>query len=510
MTHAHLAPCPFRTALLTPAEMADADQAAIRSGTTGVALMEAAGAAVANAIGERWSKRPVSILCGPGNNGGDGFVAARHLQAAGWPVRLSLLGQADTLADDAAYHFRLWSGPVEPLSPDSLHDAELVVDALFGAGLSRPVSGIAASVLATVRERKLPVCAVDVPSGVDGATGAVLGVAAAAELTVTFFRKKPGHLLLPGRALCGELIVADIGIPDAVLAATPPVTHENSPELWASEFPFPDMHGHKYQRGHALIVGGPSMTGAARLAALACARAGAGLVTVAAPAAVWHIYAGALTGALVQALPSSNALDETLADERKNVVVMGPGAGVSDTTRRQVLQVLAARRSVVLDADAITVFANDPQNLFKAIVGPCVLTPHAGEFGRIFSASGHKLDDARKAAADSGAIVVFKGADTVIAAPDGRATINANAPPYLATGGTGDVLAGLIAGLMAQGMDAFHAACAAVWLHGLAADMFGPGLIAEDLPVMMPRALRRLMRSVGKQHWHGHGIQQRP
>jgi NAD(P)H-hydrate epimerase len=356
-----------------------------------------------------------------------------------------------------------------------------------------------------VAERKLPVCAVDVPSGVDGASGAVLGAAAAADLTVTFFRKKPAHLLLPGRRLCGELVVADIGIPDTVLADVPPNTYENDSELWGSVFPFPDIQGHKYGRGHALIVGGSIMTGAARLAAMACARAGAGLVTVAAPAAVWPVYAGALTSTLVQPIPAGDHLDEVLADQRKNVVLIGPGAGASDSTKRQVRQVLEAGRSVVLDADAITVFADDPQSLFKAIKAPCVLTPHAGEFARLFATSGNKLADARKAAALSGAVVVLKGADTVIAAPDGRAAINANAPPTLATGGTGDVLAGLITGLMAQGMEAFHAACAAVWLHGLAASLFGPGLVADDLPALIPRALRRLMRSMGKQDGHRHG-----
>jgi NAD(P)H-hydrate epimerase len=494
----------FRNALLTPAEMARADQAAIRSGTTGVALMEAAGAAVANAIGARWSKRPAVVLCGPGNNGGDGFVAARHLLEAGWPVKVCLLGKVDSLTGDAASHYRLWKGAVEPLSIECLEGAALVVDALFGAGLSRPIGGIAASVLTALAERKLPVCAVDVPSGVDGASGAVLGMAAPADMTVTFFRKKPAHLLLPGRVLCGELVVADIGIPDTVLEEAPPATVENGLESWGSVFPVPDIRGHKYGRGHALVVGGHTMTGAARLAALACARAGAGLVTIAAPAAVWPVYAGSLTSTLVVPLPTDDSLDGVIADQRKNVVLIGPGAGVSDTTRRQVEQVLAARRSAVLDADALTVFADDPQCLFHAIGAPCVLTPHAGEFARLFETSGNKLGDARRAAALSGAIVVLKGADTVIAAPDGRAAINANAPAYLATGGTGDVLAGLITGLMAQGMEAFQAACAAVWLHGLAADLFGPGLIADDLPAMIPRALRRLLRSVGKQDRYGH------
>jgi NAD(P)H-hydrate epimerase len=485
--------------------MAIADQAAIEAGVSGVALMEAAGAAVANAIAARWCRRPVTVLCGPGNNGGDGFVAARHLQSAGWPVRVGLLGACDTLSGDAAYHAKLWQGKIDPLSAELPQDTGLVIDALFGAGLSRPVTGIAADLLGTISERGLPVCAVDVPSGLDGDSGLVRGVAAAADMTVTFFRKKPGHILLPGRMLCGELIVADIGIPATVLSRVAPDLYENSPELWGPSFPWQQVQGHKYQRGHVLIIGGPFMTGAARLAALACARIGAGLVTVAAPIEAWPVYAGALTGIMVQPVQSPENLSTVLADERRNVLLLGPGAGVSETTRQQALQALASRRSVVLDADAITVFAPEPQSLFRAIKGDCVLTPHAGEFGRIFAHEDNKLRSARTAARLSGAIIVLKGADTIIAAPDGRAAINANAPPYLATGGTGDVLAGLIAGLMAQGMEAFHAACAAVWLHGLAADMFGPGLIAEDLPNMIPRALRRLMRSVGKQHGHGHG-----
>jgi len=483
-------------ALLTPAQMGVADQLAIKGGVHGVALMEAAGAAVANAVAQRWRKCPVLVLCGPGNNGGDGFVAARHLGLAGWPVRVGLLGDRRLLSGDAAYHAAQWKGPVEQIAVEMLDDAKLVIDALFGAGISRPLAGVAADLLNTVVARGLPLCAVDVPSGLDGASGEVLGMAPRADLTVTFFRPKPGHLLMPGRALCGELVVADIGIPDGVLATVRPDTFHNQPALWGNRYPWPAMDGHKYQRGHALVIGGQLMTGAARLAARAAARVGAGLVTIAAPAAVWPIYASASLSIMVQAIRESGTIEDILSDPRKNAIVVGPGAGVLDITRKHALQALASKRAVVLDADAISVFGSDPEALYNAIAGPCVLTPHEGEFNRIFATRGNKLERARRAAAQSGAVVVLKGTDTVIAAPDGQAIINDNAPPELATGGTGDVLSGFIAGLMAQGMEPFLAAAAAVWLHGESARRFGPGLVSEDLPECLPRVLRRLKSSM--------------
>lgn len=469
-----------------------------------MALMEAAGSAVANAVAGRWTKRPALVLCGPGNNGGDGFVAARHLLQAGWSVSLGLLGSKEMLMGDAARQADLWPGTIQPLSMDLLDGKALVIDALFGAGLSRPLSGVAAQLIQAIAERKIPVCAVDVPSGLDGASGQVLGVAAPAEITVTFFRKKPGHLLMPGRLLCGKIELADIGIPASVLKAIAPATFENSPKLWLNAYPWPQLDTHKYRRGHVLVVGGPIMTGAARLSAMAAARVGAGLVTVAAPESAWSVYANALTSVMVQPFNDAHQFADILADERKNALVIGPGAGVSAITQAYVLAALATTRAVVLDADAISVFAPHPEKLFGAIKGPCVLTPHEGEFGRLFSAQGNKLDRARTAAKQSGAIVVLKGADTVIAASDGRAIINTNAPPELATGGTGDVLSGLIAGLMAQGMDAFYAAATAVWLHGQAATLFGPGLVSEDLPQVLPRVLRRLKRLVGQQNGYGH------
>jgi NAD(P)H-hydrate epimerase len=479
-------------ALLTPIQMGQADRAAEAAGGSGDAMMEAAGAAVAVSMGGRWSMRPVTVLCGPGNNGGDGFVAARHLQAACWPVKVALLGDRETLRGEAAHAASLWDGDVVPLTPQCLDGAGLVVDAMFGAGLSRPLEGQALEMVETLKARKIPICAVDVPSGLDGATGRVLGAAAAAELTVTFFRKKPGHLLYPGRGLCGELVVAPIGTPTSVLDAIAPHTWENGPDLWLDRYPWPQAESYKYTRGEVLILGGEAITGASRMTTEAASRAGAGMVTLAAPTAVWNIYATALTNAIVRRFDGLVAWEALLADKRRNVIALGPGAGVGAATRAFVLAALATKRATVLDADALTSFAEAPADLFSAIEGPCVMTPHAGEFMRLFHVDGDKLERTRAAAQTSGAVVLLKGPDTVIAAPDGRAIVNSNAPPELATGGSGDVLTGIIAGLMAQGMAPFEAAAAGVWLHGAAAASFGIGLVAQDLPNLLPRVLQKL------------------
>ena len=486
---------PGDLALLSVAEMYAADAAAIEAGTPGLALMENAGRAVAHAITRRWAPRPVSVLCGPGNNGGDGFVVARLLEAAGWPVRLGLLGSRDRLTGDAAAMAARWAHPVEPLDPALLEGAPLVVDALFGAGLSRALDGPARALAEASVERGLACVAVDMPSGIHGDTGAPLGRCFDATLTVTFGRRKCGHLLLPGRQRAGDLVVADIGIPLAVIDALDIRVHENDPLLWRARLPRPRPGDHKYSRGHALVVGGDGAhSGAARLAARAALRAGAGLVTVHAPDAALPVYAAQLTAVMVG---SRAALDEALADERKNALLIGPGCGVTAATREQTLRALGAGKRCVLDADALTAFEDDPAALFAALGPEAVLTPHEGEYRRLFSRQGDKLARARAAAAACGAVVVLKGADSVIAAPDGRAAINANAPPTLATAGAGDVLAGLILGLAAQDMPAFEAAAAAVWLHGAAAAAFGPGLIAEDLAEMLPGVLRTVLEQGG-------------
>ena len=480
----------MNTELLTVAQMAAADSAAIAGGVSGEQLMEAAGTAIAVAIRERWTPRPVSVLCGPGYNGGDGFVVARLLADAGWAVRLALLGERERLAGAAAIMAARWGGPIEPLDASSLDGAEMVVDGLFGAGLGRPLDGVAKL---TVEAIAVDCVAIDTPSGVHGDSGAVWGAAAQAKLTVTFFRRKPGHLLMPGRTLCGEILVADIGIPEAVLGDIAPTNHANGPALWGAAFPWPGPTGHKYSRGHAVVVGGGiETTGAARLAARAALRAGAGLVTLACPPGALIVYAQTLEEVMTRAIAEPGGFDELLADARKNAVLIGPGNGVGETTRKRVLASLAAQKACVLDADALTSFESQRSELFNALSSPCILTPHEGEFARLFAPEGDKPSRARAAAAESGAVVLLKGADTVIAAPDGRLAINDNAPPELATAGAGDVLAGIAVALLAQGMTAFDAACAAAWLHGEAATLFGPGLIAKDICETLPKALASL------------------
>ncbi|MCH8098495.1 MAG: NAD(P)H-hydrate dehydratase [Proteobacteria bacterium] len=491
--------------------MGRADATAIAAGTPGEVLMEAAGGAVASEIRSRWRPCPSVVLCGPGNNGGDGFVIARHLAEAGWDVVVALLGSTDRLKGDAALNARRWKGEVMGLAPSVLDGRALVVDALFGAGLARPLAGQALATIEAingeaVNDRQLPCVGVDTPSGIDGDSGEVLGAAPQCVLTVTFFRKKPGHLLLPGRLLAGEVVLADIGIAESVLEAIGPRTFENLPALWRHLLPWPRPEDHKYSRGHVIVGGGAEMTGAARLAAAAALRAGAGLVTIASPPEVVPVYAVSMPGVLTVPVDDEQAFAALLADRRRNAVLLGPGTGVNEATRSRVLAALGAGKRVVLDADALTVFADKPGDLFAAIAGAiagnCVLTPHEGEFARIFPGlggekAGGKLARARAAAAISGAVVLLKGADTVIASPGGRAAINANAPATLATGGAGDVLAGLIIGLMAQGMAPFEAASAAAWIHGEAASAFGPGLIAEDLAGLVPGVLARLEEGAG-------------
>ncbi|MDQ2861466.1 MAG: NAD(P)H-hydrate dehydratase [Pseudomonadota bacterium] len=483
---------PGEHALLTSAEMDSSDRLAAGSQSRAGALMEATGSAVAVAIEARWPIRPVTVLCGPGNNGGDGFVAARHLSSTGWPVTVALMGSRGALSGDAAHAASLWTRPIAPLTPECLDGAGLAIDAMFGAGLSRPLSGPALDLVEALKDRQIPVCAIDVPSGVEGSTGAVLGGAVLADLTVTFFRKKPGHVLYPGRGLCGDVLLVDIGIPTSVLSSIVPRAWENDPDLWLDGFPWPRAESYKYERGEVFVLGGEAITGASRMTALAASRAGSGMVTLAAPARAWSVYATSLMNAIVTSFDGLADFRALLADVRRNVIAIGPGAGVGAATRQYVLAALATQRTVVLDADALTSFAAAPEDLFAAIQGPCVLTPHAGEFKRLFHFEGDKLRLARLAAEQCQAVVVLKGPDTVIAAPDGRAIVNANAPPQLATGGSGDVLTGFVAALLAQGMPTFEGAAAAVWLHGAAAAEFGLGLVAADLPDALPGVIQQL------------------
>lgn len=531
--------------LLTTEEMARCDRLAVEAGVPSLTLMENAGRAVADEAARMVAPGArIAVLCGPGNNGGDGFVAARLLAERGYDVVVASSTPLAQLKGDAAVMAARWHGPTEfarwpaPLvdgvSDDATSDEggeALVIDALFGAGLARPPDGdFAAAIELTNRAaaKGVRVLAVDVPSGLDGNTGTALGehVVQAAR-TVTFFRRKPGHLLLPGRVLCGEVVIADIGIPEPVLAAnnwkfnlaaalgatevgelSAIVVNAwaNAPALWLDAYPWPGLDGHKYSRGHAVVVSGPMhATGAARLGARGALRVGAGLVTVASPPDAVAVNAAHLTAVMLAPFEGARGLGEILADARKNAILIGPGAGVSLATRLLVQVALEFEAAVVLDADALTsltldqdddpepvvnhLFAHIKENPARAVV----MTPHEGEFKRLFpDLTGSKLERARAAAVRSGAVVILKGADTVITASDGRASINENAPPWLATAGSGDVLAGFVTGLLAQGMPAFEAACAAVWLHGDAACRFGPGLIAEDLPEQLPAVLADL------------------
>jgi hydroxyethylthiazole kinase-like uncharacterized protein yjeF len=482
----------YRHALLTVAEMGRADRAAVARGVPSEQLMEAAGRAVAEAVMARAGPRRTLVLCGPGNNGGDGFVAARHLHGAGWPVRVALLGVRDGLKGDAALNARRWSTAVEPLDPACLDGAELVIDALFGAGLARPLEGAVKAVVEALGARRIPVVAVDVPSGLHGDTGQALGAAPQAALTVTFFRRKPGHVLLPGRLLCGETVVADIGIPEDVLAEIAPSTFVNDPALWLGAYRWPTLLDHKYRRGHALVVAGGRMTGAAKLAARGALRAGAGLVTVACPPAAEPIFQAAMAGLLTEPFGDLDSFKAVLESRRKTAYLLGPGNEATADTKARVLAALATARPCVLDADALSCFEGEPRHLLDAIKGPCVMTPHEGEFARVFATEGDKPTRARDAARESGAVLLLKGGDSVIAAPDGRAAVADNAPPELGTAGAGDVLAGFVTALLAQGMPPFEAAAAATWLHGAAAATIGPGLIAEDLPECLPRVLAGL------------------
>ena len=456
----------------------------------------------------------VLVLCGPGNNGGDGYVAARRLVDAGCTVTLASLVARDHLSGDAARAAAIWQGPIIDLAADGLatvdfEAVDLVVDALFGAGLARDIAGPAATAIDRVNAwaaaTNRPVLAVDVPSGIDGASGVVRGTAVRASDTITFFRLKPGHVLMPGRVHCGHLALADIGIAGSVLVAVAPKTSLNGPALWPGVPPRPSLAGHKYGRGHAVVVSGPlAQTGAARLCARGALRAGAGLVTVASPSDALVVLASTLTAVMTRVSDGADGLAALLGDTRKNVVALGPGLGVGEAARAQTHAALAPPqagkppRAVVLDADALVSFADEPETLFAAIKGgghAVVLTPHDGEFAKLFPGLAEiasKLERTRAAAAVSGAVVLLKGPDTVVAHPDGRASIAASEAPWLATAGSGDVLAGMVAGVLAQGVPAFEAASSAVWMHAEAARLFGPGLISEDIPDMLPRVLHAL------------------
>jgi len=489
--------------VLTPRQMKHADASAIAAGTPGIELMRRAGRAVAasaEAMAPKGSR--IVVAAGPGQNGGDGFIAAALLSERGYRVSLGLLGSLDRLTGDAVLAAQDWKGKVEAVEDQPFAEADLIIDALFGTGLTRNLEGAARLAVERINASAKPILAVDLPSGIDGDTGEVRGIAVRATRTVTFAARKPCHLLMPGRVLSGPVEVADIGIGRDILAAMSGDLFANGPALWLKLLPKPELHSHKYDRGHTLVAsGGATRTGAARLAAQAALRIGSGLVTVASPPEAIGVNAAHLTAVMLRGCDGPEGLQNILKDERFNAVVLGPALGVHSATRAMVAAAVQARRSLVLDADALTSFEGLSAEFQEAFShAPTVLTPHGGEFNRLFKDQPDILDPASKiekacrAAAFTGAVVVLKGADTVIAAPDGRAAINENGTPYLGTAGSGDTLCGIIAGLMAQHMPAFEAACAGVWIHAAAGAGFGPGLIAEDLAGLLPGVLRELLR----------------
>jgi len=490
--------------ILTVAQMGAADRAAIAAGTPGAVLMERAGQAVAEAIEARFAPCPTTVLVGPGNNGGDGYVVARLLRERGWPVRVEALAPARS--PDAQAAAASWSGGVEPFNPRG-PPAELIVDALFGAGLDRPLSAEPARLALALERAGTPVVAIDVPSGLAGDSGQPLGgVCFRAQLTVTFHRRKPAHVLQPGRALCGEVVVGDIGLGDIALGdgggaeeksqdAPRATLFENTPEFWRARFPWPAVGAHKHTRGRLVVVSGEAWsTGAARLAARAGLRVGAGLVTLLSPPEALMVNAAHLEAVMLRPFDTDEDLEAAGSDA--DCAVIGPAAGVSDVTLSNVLALARTGAALVLDADALSVFRDDPAELFSILDRDDILTPHPGEFERVFpgllKSEPERISAARAASARAQAVVLLKGPDTVIAAPDGRAAVNLNGTPWLATAGSGDVLAGLIGGLIAQGMDSFEAACAGAWIHAACAEAFGPGLISEDLPGLVPMVLKQL------------------
>lgn len=491
--------------ILTVSQHAELDRLAALAGTPLGALMENAGRQVANEIARRWPSCDVQVLCGPGNNGGDGYVIARHLEARGFAVDLMTFGDQANASAEARAMAAAWTGPSRPFVAGEPLRAALVVDAVFGAGLARALPEALSQHFRDIMEAGVPIVAVDVPSGLHGDRARFLEDAQpwSAHLTVTFFRKKPAHVLMPGRQHCGEVLVVDIGIGDGLLAALDELPLANADSQrhcreTTSVPPLspPDVQAHKHARGHCFVLSGPATsTGAARLAAEAALRAGAGLVTVLGSDDALPVLASHLTAVMVRGLGPPGELKSLLSDPRPVALVAGPALGVTAATRQLLAHALAAHRPCVLDADALTVYEGDPPELFGQLNSGCVLTPHVGEFNRLFPGqldrASNRIEAVRAAARQAGAVVLLKGPDTVIARPDGEVAVNTNGPPQLATAGSGDVLAGIIGGLLAQGLDAFEAAKSAAFWHGACGSLAGPGLVAEDLPPLLPRVMRQ-------------------
>jgi ADP-dependent NAD(P)H-hydrate dehydratase / NAD(P)H-hydrate epimerase len=485
------------TAILACDEVRACEARAVEAGISLWDLMRKAGQACADVLHAEFPEGRVVVLAGPGNNGGDAFVAAQRLVDLERSVTLYELGGA-TRTEEGAEASRHWTGVHAPLEDLRIAQGDVVLDGLFGAGLSRALSGEAAFAAEQVNASGAKIVAIDVPSGVNGDTGAVSGPAIRADVTVTFCAKKPAHVLQPAASLCGEIVVAQIGFGDFVAEAGGGRLVENSPALWSHALNWPEATSHKHQRGRlAVVTGGVANTGAARLAARAGLRVGAGVVTLLCPPAALVVVAKAVEAVMTASFADTSELVALTA--KSSAIVIGPAAGVTPTTRANVEALAKAGRHLVLDADALTVFAGQADALSGILSAPAVLTPHTGEFERLFpgllDGSKNKVEAVRTAAAQVNAVVLLKGPDTVIAEPAGRAVVNTHATPFLATAGSGDVLAGIIGGLLAQGLDPFSAACVGAWMHGDAGLRAGPGLTAEDLDGALKETIGELYRA---------------
>ncbi|PHS29623.1 MAG: bifunctional ADP-dependent NAD(P)H-hydrate dehydratase/NAD(P)H-hydrate epimerase [Robiginitomaculum sp.] len=472
-----------------------ADHLAEGAGIESYSLMRRAGKALAEVVLAAPNAGVIQVLCGPGANGGDGYVAAKMLHEAGREVSVYSFGDVAHLNGDAARAHLDWHGGARPAMPDIINGDGILIDALFGAGLSRPLVGEGAALVQAINASGAYVISADLPSGIFGDEGAVSEVHVRAHETVTFFRKKPAHVLQPSREFCGKITLADIGIPDHVLGEIQPQCFENNPKLWPDLPPLPSVMAHKYSRGHVLVrCGGALQTGAARLAAHAALRAGAGLVTLLADMDAARVCAVHETEVMITSREAKNTLETMLTDRRVSAAVIGPAGGVDAAMRKDVLTIRKDKCPMVLDADGISAFADTPDHLFAVLDETCVLTPHEGEFARLFpdlaDRSHSKIARTQAAAKRAGCVIVLKGPDSVIAVPDGRAIINTNAPLWLATAGSGDVLAGIIGALLGQGGAGFEAAACGVWLHGAAGSTCGRGLIAGDLSEALPTVLQ--------------------
>ncbi|MBY0500994.1 MAG: NAD(P)H-hydrate dehydratase [Alphaproteobacteria bacterium] len=470
----------MKAELLTAEEMGEAEKAAIARGNSELTLMERAGQGVVDVILNKFSPCQTVVVCGPGKNGGDGKVVARLLKEKGWPVQV-------IATEDLSTHENLEHILSEV--NQSVNQAELIVDALFGTGLSRPIEGYARMLVDVINASLKPVVSIDIPSGIDTNSGNCWGNAVHATLTVTFVRARPGHYFLPGRLYTGKLFVKDIGISDDLLPLVQFCV--NHPSLWSLKEPQPTDH--KFTRGGCLVLGNGSMPGAVKLASLAARRVGAGIVRLACKSEEYPIFASTVLGDIIVPIVSAQEFLELVQDDKYKALLWGTGALAKESTSEQALLLLSLKKPCVLDGGALSSFEGKVHSLTSVLHENVILTPHEGEFIRLFPHLAfirNKAEKALKAAIESGAVVVLKGYDTVVASPQGKVVINANAPATLATAGTGDVLAGLMTGLLAQGLPPFQAAAAAVWIHGEAANRKGLGLIAEDLLGEIPSVLQ--------------------